>query len=106
MLRMLGTQGSLPVDLAQLPPEAAALIAHMQQRLEQQDRQLAEREFVADTYSIADIAIWPWVSRFAWQGVDLNQHPNVKRWYEAIAQRPAVRKGYDVPKQTGDIPMP
>lgn len=70
------------------------------------DRQLAEREFVADTYSIADIAIWPWVSRFSWQTVDLRKYPNVKRWYEAIAQRPAVQKGYDVPRKTGDIPMP
>jgi GST-like protein len=70
------------------------------------DRRLGEREFVAGAYSIADIAIWPWVSRFAWQTVDLKQYPSVKRWYEAIAQRPAVRKGYDVPKKTGDIPVP
>jgi GST-like protein len=70
------------------------------------DRQLAEREFVADTYSIADIAIWPWVSRFEWQTVDLGKYPNVKRWYETIARRPAVQRGYDVPKRTGDIPMP
>jgi GSH-dependent disulfide-bond oxidoreductase len=70
------------------------------------DRRLAEHEFVAGAYSIADIAIWPWTSRFEWQGVDLKQYPNVKRWYEAIARRPAVRKGYDVPKSTGEIPMP
>ena len=70
------------------------------------DRRLAEREFVADDYSIADIAIWPWVSRFEWQTVDLEQYPNVKRWYETIARRPAVQRGYDVPKRTGDIPMP
>ena len=70
------------------------------------DRQLAEREFVADTYSIADIAIWPWVSRFEWQTVDLGKYPNVKRWYGTIARRPAVQRGYDVPKRTGDIPMP
>jgi GST-like protein len=70
------------------------------------DRRLAERAFVADAYSIADIAIWPWVSRFEWQTVDLGTYPNVKRWYETIAQRPAVRRGYDVPKQTGDIPLP
>jgi GST-like protein len=70
------------------------------------DRQLAEREFVADTYSIADIAIWPWVSRFEWQTVDLGKYPNVKRWYETIARRPAVQRGYDVPKRAGDIPMP
>jgi len=70
------------------------------------DRRLAEREFVANDYSIADIAIWPWVSRFEWQTIDLEQYPNVKRWYETIARRPAVQRGYDVPKPTGDIPMP
>jgi GST-like protein len=70
------------------------------------DRRLATREFVADDYSIADIAIWPWISRFEWQTIDLNQYPNVKRWYVAIANRPAVQKGYKVPKDVGAIPMP
>jgi GSH-dependent disulfide-bond oxidoreductase len=70
------------------------------------DRRLAEREFVADSYSIADIAIWPWISRFEWQNVDLDQYPNVKRWYTTIAQRPAVQKGYDIPKKVGEIPLP
>ena len=70
------------------------------------DKRLADREYVADQYSIADIAIWPWVSRFEWQTVDLNQYPNVKRWYVAIAKRPAVQKGYKVPKDVGDVPMP
>ena len=70
------------------------------------DRRLAGRDFVADDYSIADIAIWPWISRFEWHKVDLNQYPNVKRWYSAIAARPAVQKGYQVPKDTGPIPMP
>jgi GST-like protein len=70
------------------------------------DRRLKGREFVVDEYSIADIAIWPWVSRFQWQTVDLNQFPEVKRWYETIARRPAVQRGYQVPKHTGDIPMP
>jgi GSH-dependent disulfide-bond oxidoreductase len=70
------------------------------------DRRLAEHAFVAGAYSIADIAIWPWVSRFEWQTVDLGTYPNVKRWYETIARRPAVQRGYDVPKRTGDIPMP
>jgi GST-like protein len=70
------------------------------------NRRLEGREFVADNYSIADIAIWPWISRFDWQTVDLNQYPNVKRWYVTIANRPAVRKGYDVPKKVQDIPMP
>ena len=70
------------------------------------DRRLSDREFVADTFSIADLAIWPWISRFDWQGIDLNQYPSVKRWYGTIAQRPAVRTGYDVPKKVGEIPMP
>ena len=70
------------------------------------DRRLGEAEFVADGYSVADIAIWPWVSRYEWQTVDLNGYPNVKRWYVTIANRPAVRKGYDVPKKVQDVPMP
>lgn len=69
------------------------------------DRRLADREFVADDYSIADIAIWPWISRFDWQRIDLNQYPNAKRWYGTIAARPAVRRGYQVPTDVGDIPM-
>jgi GST-like protein len=70
------------------------------------DRRLEGRDFVADAYSIADIAIWPWVSRFEWQTVDLKQYPNVARWYRAIADRPAVQKGYQVPKKVADIPVP
>ncbi|MGN6460509.1 MAG: glutathione S-transferase family protein [Pseudolabrys sp.] len=70
------------------------------------DRRLANREFVADEYSIADIAIWPWISRFEWQQIDMTKYPNVKRWYETIARRPAVQRGYKVPKDVGEIPMP
>ena len=70
------------------------------------DRRLADHEFVADVYSIADIAIWPWVSRYEWQTVDLNQYANVARWYRAIAGRPAVQKGYHVPKKVQEIPIP
>ena len=70
------------------------------------DTRLLEREFVADEYSIADIAIWPWVSRFEWHSIDLRQYPNVLRWYQAVAQRPSVRAGYKVPRDAGDIPMP
>jgi GST-like protein len=70
------------------------------------DRRLADHEYVADDYSIADIAIWPWVSRYEWQTVDLNKYPNVKRWYTAIAKRPATQKGYKVPKDVGEVPIP
>jgi GST-like protein len=70
------------------------------------DRRLAAHEYVADDYSIADIAIWPWISRFEWQTMDLNEFPNVKRWYVAIANRPAVQRGYYVPRKVNEIPMP
>ncbi|MEX2337546.1 MAG: glutathione S-transferase N-terminal domain-containing protein [Aquisalimonadaceae bacterium] len=70
------------------------------------EKRLAGRDYVVDDYSIADIAIWPWISRFEWQGMDLNAFPNVKRWYTAIAARPAVQRGYDVPGRQADIPMP
>jgi GST-like protein len=70
------------------------------------DRRLEGRDFVAGNYSIADIAIWPWISRFEWQEIDLAKFPNVKRWYTTIAARPAVQRGYKQPKDVGEIPMP
>ena len=70
------------------------------------DRRLEGRDFVAGDYSIADIAIWPWISRFEWQEIDLATFPNVKRWYTTIANRPAVQRGYKQPKDMGEIPMP
>jgi GST-like protein len=70
------------------------------------DRRLGEAEFVAGAYSIADIAIWPWASRFEWQNVNLKDYPNVLRWYRAIAARPAVQKGYHIPVKQPEIPMP
>ena len=70
------------------------------------DKLLGQHEYMAGDYSIADIATWPWISRFEWQQIDLAKYPNVKRWYVAIAKRPAVQKGYQVPKKVTDIPMP
>lgn len=74
------------------------------------DRRLEGRDYIAGIgrgmYSIADMACWPWVSRFEWQEVDLNAFPNVKDWYLRIAARPAVQAGYSVPKFTTDVPMP
>ncbi len=70
------------------------------------DKRLAERAYLVDDYSVADIATWPWISRFEWHQVDINSFPNVRRWYTAIAARPAVQAGYHVPKKLQDIPMP
>jgi GST-like protein len=70
------------------------------------DRRLAEAPYVAGEYSVADIAIWPWISRFEWQTIDIKAFPNVVRWYKEIAARPAVQRGYDVPVKQPSIPMP
>ena len=67
---------------------------------------LEGRAYVADDYSIADIAIWPWISRYEWQTIDMKQYPNVLRWYLDIAKKPATQKGYKVPKDVGDVPIP
>jgi GST-like protein len=70
------------------------------------DGRLGAVKYLAGPYSIADIATWPWVSRFEWQTIDLKDYPNVLRWYRAIAARPAVQKGYHVPNPQPAIPMP
>lgn len=71
------------------------------------DRRLANNEYmVGDEYTIADIATWPWISRFEWHAVDITEYPNVLRWYKAIASRPAVERGYNVPVEQPGIPMP
>ncbi len=70
------------------------------------DRRLEGRDYISGSYSIADIAAWPWASRFEWQEVDLADFPRVRDWYLRIAEREAVQKGYQVPKYANDIPMP
>jgi len=61
------------------------------------DERLGKTEFLADEYSIADIATFPWVARHEWHKTNLADYPNVRRWYEAIAARPAVQRGMAVP---------
>ncbi|MFD1195998.1 glutathione S-transferase N-terminal domain-containing protein [Seohaeicola saemankumensis] len=70
------------------------------------DRQLADHDYVAGDYSIADMAIFPWAARHDWHEVDLTAFPNVLRWYRQLAERPAVQRGYQVPSDVGPIPMP
>ncbi len=62
------------------------------------DTRLSEADYVAGDYSIADMAILPWAARHPWQGISLPDYPNVKRWYDALAERPAVNRGMEVPE--------
>jgi len=62
------------------------------------DTRLDTHEYVAaGEYTIADIALFPWVARFEWQDIDLAAYPNVQRWYAAIDRRPAVQAGLYIP---------
>lgn len=61
------------------------------------DRQLAKNAYIAGkTYSIADIAIFPWLRNWKNQGVEMSQYPHVEAWFNALAQRPAVQRGVEV----------
>jgi GST-like protein len=63
------------------------------------DQELARKEYLAGEYSIADIATYPWVWRHEIHQVKLEEYPNVKRWYDTISERPAVKRGMEIPKQ-------
>jgi len=60
------------------------------------DERLSSREYIVDEYSIADISIWPWTARFERHQINLNEYPNVLRWYLEISNRAAAIKGYNV----------
>jgi GST-like protein len=58
------------------------------------DRRLSEHEFIADTYSIADMASYPWIVPYERQGQKLEDFPHLKRWFETMRERPAVQRAY------------
>jgi len=60
------------------------------------DRRLKERDYLAGEYSIADIATFPWLRSWERQGQNIEDYPNLKRWFDAIAARPAVQRGLQV----------
>jgi len=63
------------------------------------NKRLADREFLAGKYSIADMASWPWVVPYERMGQDLNEFPHLKRWFETVKARPAVEKGFAVGRE-------
>ena len=60
------------------------------------EKQLTDKEYIVRDYSIADIAIWPWIDRCERHEINLQDYPSIKRWYDKISIRPAVIKGYNV----------
>ena len=71
------------------------------------DERLSEVKFLAgENYTIADIATFPWIARHEWHDIGLKKFINLQRWYEEIAKRDAVQKGYDLLKNGELIPNP
>jgi len=81
----------VPYAIARYTKETRRLYGVLNDRLN-------DRAFLADGYSVADIATYPWVARYEWHKTDLNDFPHVKRWFDAISARPAVQRGMKVPQ--------
>ena len=67
------------------------------------ERRLAASEWLGDEFSIADIANWCWVRTYKWSGVTADGLPNLKRWRDAIRQRPACQRGLEVPQRVENL---
>lgn len=61
------------------------------------ERQLFWNPFLVGSYSIADIAAYPWVYRYDFQEIELHRYPAVERWFKAVGERPAVQRGLNIP---------
>ena len=71
------------------------------------DKQLINNKFLAgEDYSIADIATWPWIARHQWHDIGLKKYSYLCEWYQMIAERPGVIKGYKFMDQSSEIPKP
>jgi GSH-dependent disulfide-bond oxidoreductase len=81
----------IPAAIARYQGEGRRLFAVL-------DGQLANNEYLAGDYSIADIANWCWVRTAKWSGIELAGLPHLQRWVAAIAERPAVQRGIAVPE--------
>ena len=69
------------------------------------NKQLADREFIAGEYSIADMACYPWIVPHERQRQNLDDFPNLKRWFGAIRERPATQRAYALAKEINPAPV-
>jgi GST-like protein len=104
MFQMSGVgpmMGQANVFLRYFPEKIQAAIDRYQREVTRLfgviDRELAGNQFIAGDYSIADIALWPWVSGYEWSGVSVEEFAHLKRWLAEVGDRPAVQAGRDVP---------
>lgn len=86
---------TFPYAVERYTSEAARLYRVMNRRLE-------EAEYLAGDYSLADMAVYPWLRAHEWQGQKLENFPNVQRWYSSVRARPAVQRGLAVLRERHD----
>jgi GSH-dependent disulfide-bond oxidoreductase len=104
MFQMSGVgpmMGQANVFLRYFPEKIQAAIDRYQREVTRlfgvMDKQLSTHEYIAGGYSIADMALWPWVSGYEWSGVSVDEFAHLKRWLTLVGDRPAVQAGRDVP---------
>jgi GST-like protein len=104
MFQMSGVgpmMGQANVFLRYFPEKIQAAIDRYQREVTRlfgvMDKQLSTHEYIAGDYSIADMALWPWVSGYEWSGVTVDEFAHLKRWLTLVGDRPAVQAGRDVP---------
>lgn len=110
MLQMSGVgpmMGQANVFHRYLPEKIPVAIARYQNEsrrlFEVLDGRLAASEWLADDYSIADIAHWCWVRTWRWSGVPIDGLPHLKRWMDTMKARPACRRGVEVPHPVDSV---
>jgi GST-like protein len=95
-------QGQANVFVRYFPERIPAVIDRYQNEVKRlygvMDGRLAEAEYLAGVYSIADMATYPWVAQHDWSGIDLEPYPNLRRWFAAVGARPAVQRGMTIPE--------
>jgi len=104
MFQMSGVgpmMGQANVFLRYFPEKIQAAIDRYQREVTRlfgvMDKQLSTHDYIAGGYSIADMALWPWVSGYEWSGVSVDEFAHLKRWLTLVGDRPAVQAGRDVP---------
>lgn len=89
-----------------IPPAIERYQNECRRLFEVLDRHLATQEWLADDYSIADIATWPWVRTYRWSGVSIEGLTHLRRWMDTLRARPACAKGIEVPFKLPDLDDP
>lgn len=104
---MLGQHGHFKLYAGEEIPYALNRYRKEAERLYQVlNTRLEGRNFICDSYSIADMACWPWILTYKRQGINLDSFPHVHRWYDLCKERPGLRRGYEVGRDWRDINQP